>query len=243
MGVLAMKHRESRFLSLMYVLSLVLLAAFAVHGLRDTALVSAEGDSAHLMILDAGHGGIDGGASGSDGTRESELNLAIVKKLDAVLGLMGEPTLLLRDSDADLSDSGAKTISQKKISDIRNRTAIVNSHPEALLLSIHQNTYSEAKYHGAQVFYTRSGEEAKALAEALQSALKTHVDPENTRNAKGAAPDVYLMNHISVPGLLVECGFLTNPRELSLLQDDSYQKKLAVTIAVTAAEYFYPSGV
>lgn len=221
----------------MYVLSLALLAAFALHGLRETATVSAAGSGQHLIILDAGHGGPDSGASGPDGTRESDLNLAIVKRLDAVLGLLGENTLLTRDMDTDLSGADAKTISQKKVSDIRNRTALVNRHPEALLVSIHQNAYAESKYHGAQVFYTNS-EDVKELAKSLQSALRTHLDKENTRSPKRIYPDVYLMNHIKVPGILVECGFLTNPQELALLKDENYQKKIAVTIAGTVIEFF-----
>lgn len=237
MGVFVMKHGEARFLSCMYVLSLALLAAFALHGLKETTMVSAAGDQRQLIILDAGHGGTDGGASGPDGTRECDLNLAIVKKLDAVFGLLGEETLLIRDSDTDLASIDAQSISQKKVSDIRARTEIVNSHPEALLLSIHQNTYSASQYHGAQVFYTRSGEEAKELAKALQQALKTHVDPENTRAPKGIYPDVYLMNHIKTPGLLVECGFLTNPQELQNLKDEGYQKRLAVTIAAAIGNH------
>ncbi len=228
-----MKHGEARFLSCMYVLSLALLAAFALHGLKASTTVSAAETGTNLIILDAGHGGTDGGAEGPDGTRECDLNLSITKKLDAVLTLMGENTLLIRDIDTDLADDSASTIAQKKISDIRNRTALINSHPEALLVSIHQNTYSESKYHGAQVFYSRNREDVKALAKAVQAALKANVDPENTRSPKGISPDVYLMNHITVPGILIECGFLTNPNELQNLKDDSYQKRLAVTIAAT----------
>lgn len=216
----------------MYMLSLTLLTAFALHGLRAQAAVAGEAAIPRIIVLDAGHGGADGGASGPDGTRECDLNLAITLKTDAVLGLLGEKTLLLRSTDTDLSSSDAKSISQKKVSDIRRRVELTNSQPGAILVSIHCNTYSQEKYHGAQVFYTGG---TKEFGETMQLALKNGVDPTNARMAKAVSPDVYLMNHIKVPGILVECGFLTNQEELTNLKDPDYQTRLAVTIAVTAA--------
>lgn len=224
--------KQGRFLSCMYMLSLTLLTAFALHGLRAQAAVAGEAAIPRIIVLDAGHGGADGGASGPDGTRECDLNLAITLKTDAVLGLLGEQTLLLRSTDTDLSSSDSKSISQKKVSDIRRRVELTNSQPGAILVSIHCNTYSQEKYHGAQVFYTGG---AKEFGETMQLALKTGVDPTNARMAKAVSPDVYLMNHIKVPGILVECGFLTNQEELTNLKDPDYQTRLAVTIAVTAA--------
>ena len=216
----------------MYMLSLTLLTAFALHGLRAQAAVAGDAAIPRIIVLDAGHGGADGGASGPDGTRECDLNLAITLKTDAVLGLLGKETLLLRSTDTDLSSSDAKSISQKKVSDIRRRVELTNSQPGAILVSIHCNTYSQEKYHGAQVFYTCG---AKEFGETMQLALKNGVDPTNARMAKAVSPDVYLMNHIKVPGILVECGFLTNQEELTNLKDPDYQTRLAVTIAVTAA--------
>ncbi len=224
--------KQGRFLSCMYMLSLTLLTAFALHGLRAQAAVAGEAAIPRIIVLDAGHGGADGGASGPDGTRECDLNLAITLKTDAVLGLLGEETLLLRSTDTDLSSSDSKSISQKKVSDIRRRVELTNSQPGAILVSIHCNTYSQEKYHGAQVFYTGG---AKEFGETMQLALKNGVDPTNARMAKAVSPDVYLMNHIKVPGILVECGFLTNQEELTNLKDPDYQTRLAVTIAVTAA--------
>ena len=218
----------------MYVLSLVLLAAYAGHGLRAAAAVS--GPAQPLYVIDAGHGGMDGGASGFDGTLESTLNLAIAQRVDAVLGLLGENTLMLRSTDADLSAPEAKSISQKKVSDIRQRTQIVNSHPGALLLSIHCNTYPEEKYHGAQVFYTPS-DSVKELSQALQGAIRSALDPNNARQAKPVSPDVYLMNHIKGPGLLIECGFLSNHQELRRLKDPGYQNQLAIVIALTVVDH------
>lgn len=231
-----MKHGEARFLSCMYVLSLSLLMLFAINGLRQSAAVSAESQTAPLVILDAGHGGTDGGSSSPDGTRECDINLKITLKTDAVLGLLGEKTLLVRETDTDLADAAAETISQKKVTDIRNRVRLINAHPEALLVSIHQNTYPESKYYGAQVFYSQVGD-SKHLAEQLQNNLSACIDSTNHRKSKAISPDVYLMNHIEVPGILIECGFLTNPQEEAKLESEDYQRQLAVTIAVTVTNH------
>ena len=237
MGVFFMRHGEARFLSCMYVLSLTLLVLFALHGLRDSVLVSGDAWTEHVVILDAGHGGPDGGSSAADGTRESEINLDITLKTDAVLGLLGERTLLTRETDSDLSSLDAKTIAQKKVTDIRNRVELVNSKPGAVLVSIHQNTYpADASVHGAQVFYGKVGD-SQLLAEQLQENLRTWVDPDNSKAAKPVDPGVYLMNHIENRGVLVECGFLTNSAEAELLKTPDYQKRLAVAIAATVSAY------
>lgn len=239
MGVFCMKHGEARFLSCMYVLSLTLLVLFAARGVRQAAAVSGETPKIPLVILDAGHGGTDGGSSAADGTKESAINLEITLKTDAVLGLLGADTLLVRSMDTDLSDSSAQSISQKKVTDIRNRVALVNSHPDAVLVSIHQNTYPEEKYSGAQVFYSGDG---KALAEELQKNLAQAVDPGNQRQAKTISPDVYLMNHVNVPAVLVECGFLSNQAEAAKLKSADYQRQLAVAIGVTVVSHLWSEG-
>lgn len=231
-----MKHGEARFLSCMYVLSLSLLLLFALRGLQNTSSVSATEVLRPVIVLDPGHGGMDGGATGADGSRESDLNLSISLKIDAVLGLLGENTLLSRDSDRDLASEDAVSVSQKKVSDIRNRVALVNSHPESILLSIHCNSFDESKYHGAQVFYNGLGS-SQNLAVDIQTQISEHVDSSNHRESKKIQPDVYLMKHIEVPGVLVECGFLTNPDELAKLNTEDYQKQLAVAIAVTVTNH------
>ena len=218
----------------MYVLSLTLLVLFAARGVHQAATVSAEMPKSTLIILDAGHGGTDGGSSAQDGTKESTINLEVTLKTDAVLGLLGADTLLVRNMDTDLSDASAQSISQKKVTDIRNRVALVNSHPDSVLVSIHQNTYPEERYSGAQVFYSGEG---KALAEKLQTNLAQTLDPSNQRQAKTISPDVYLMNHVTVPAVLVECGFLSNREEAAKLKSAEYQRQLAVAIGVTIVNH------
>ena len=183
------------------------------------------------VVIDAGHGGEDGGAVSSAGTVESGLNLAIALRLDAVLALYGVDTALLRTGDVSLHDPDAQTLREKKASDLRNRAERVESIPNALLVSIHQNTYAgSSRYHGAQVFYA-DAERSQALAQHAQTVLRQALDPENTRQAAKLPGTVYLMDHVTCPAILVECGFLSNPEEDALLRTAGYQIKLAAALA------------
>lgn len=182
------------------------------------------------LIVDAGHGGEDGGAVSLTGALESQINLAVALRLDGILGLYGVPAVLLRDKDVSLHDSEAQTLRQKKVSDLHNRVAAVNGYGNAVLLSIHQNSYPDGRYSGAQVFYSPT-EGSRELAQCLQERLRLTLDPNNGRLEKQIPDTIYLMNHISCPAVLVECGFLTNPREEALLRDDAYQTKLAAALA------------
>ncbi len=182
------------------------------------------------LILDAGHGGEDGGAVSVTGAPESQINLAVVLKIDALLGLYGQSPLLLRDEDKAIYDEGCVTLHEKKVSDLKNRAAIIQSCPGATLLSIHQNSYPQAKYRGTQVFFSPT-EGSRELAEHVRETVQGALQPENKREVKQIPDTVYLMNHIDCPAVLVECGFLSNPEEEALLRDEGYQKKLAATLA------------
>lgn len=183
------------------------------------------------VVIDAGHGGEDGGAVSPAGTVESGINLEIALRLDAVLALYGTDTVLLRTEDVSLHDPEARTLREKKASDLRNRAQRVEAIPNALLVSIHQNTYSgSGRYHGAQVFYA-DAESSGDLARHAQEILRRALDPENTRQAAKLPNTVYLMDHITCPAILVECGFLSNPEEDALLRTAGYQTKLAAALA------------
>ena len=182
-----------------------------------------------LLIVDAGHGGEDGGAVSITGEYESRINLAIAKRLDMMLGLFGAPVLMLRQEDISLHDPDAKTLREKKVSDLHNRVAKVQEQDNAVLLSIHQNSYPSGRYSGAQVFYAPTAG-SDVLAQAMQDTLRT-VDTENQRQIKLIPDTIYLMNHISCPAILVECGFLTNAREEQLLRSSQYQTGLAAAMA------------
>ena len=186
------------------------------------------------VVIDAGHGGVDGGAVSCTGVYESQINLQIALKLDDLMHLLGVPTVMIRNTDRSVYTEG-ESIAAKKVSDIKERVRIVNTTPNALFLSIHQNHFTDERYSGTQVFYN-SLSESKALAEQLQTAFRENLNPQNRRQAKKTS-GVNLMEHINCTGVLVECGFLSNFKEESLLRDNSYQNKLCCVIAVTIRQH------
>ncbi len=199
-------------------------------GTPSVAAIAQVRFPAHQLILDAGHGGEDGGAVSLTGALESNINLSVVLRLDQLLGFYGVPPILLRDSDISIYDPGCETLRQKKVSDLRNRVATIENTENPVVVSIHQNTFPNSAYHGAQVFF-RAGEESKALANLVQSALREGVDPGNKRTPAQISDSVYLMKHITCPAVLVECGFLSNPAEEEKLRNSGYQTKLALCVA------------
>lgn len=183
-----------------------------------------------VWVVDPGHGGEDGGAVSITGVPESGINLAIAKRLDALLGFYGENCYLMREEDISLHDPEAQTLREKKVSDLHNRAETVQALEGAILVSIHQNIFPQSRYHGSQVFYAPT-QGSQALAEAFQTALQTHLQPDNSRQAKPIGDNVYLMNHVDCPAVLVECGFLSNPEEEAQLRREDYQTKLAAVAA------------
>lgn len=191
------------------------------------------GDEDFILIIDAGHGGEDGGASAASGAKESQINLEIALRTEALAALIGIPTRMIRSEDVSIHSEGCETIAQKKVSDLKNRVKLVQTTPNAILLSIHQNHFSMPKYYGTQVFYN-GNESAKTMAALMQADFQSFVDFKNKRKSK-VAESVYLMQNVNCPAVLVECGFLSNSREAELLQNDEYQKKLAAVMLRTIA--------
>ena len=185
--------------------------------------VSAK-EPAPVVVIDAGHGGEDGGARSCTGVQESGINLEIALRLNDLMQFLGTQTRMIRTTDCSVYTEGARTISEKKVSDIHNRVRMVEETSGALLVSIHQNNFPEGKYRGAQVFYAKT-EGSRELAEQTQSYLAAHVDPKNHRECK-SAQDIYLLKHVSCTAILVECGFLSNPGEEQLLRDLEAQNEV-----------------
>lgn len=188
----------------------------------------------NTVIIDPGHGGEDGGAISCTGKPESSYNLEIALRLNDLMHLMGIHTKMVRTTNRSIYTQG-KTIASKKVSDLKNRVELVNSTDNGLLLSIHQNTFSESQYHGAQVFYG-SNAEGRELATQLQEAFCNTVNAGSNRKCK-RGEKVYLLEHIEKPGVLIECGFLSNPEEEAKLRDKTYQQKLICVIAATVCNY------
>ncbi len=204
--------------------------------LEETETFVPQAYSEHTLVIDAGHGGEDGGAVSVSGVSESRINLAIARRLELIMGLYGVDTVLLRTEDISLHSEGASTLREKKVSDLHNRVDRVNSIDNAVLISIHQNSYSDSQYRGAQVFFAPT-DGSQAFGEYTQEVLRVSLNPDNTRLAKQIPDTVYLMNHITCRAILVECGFLSNPEEDQLLQTPGYQLKLASALAGAYLQY------
>ena len=186
-------------------------------------------DGRRCVIIDAGHGGVDGGAVSCTGIKESQLNLVFAQKLRDIFHLLGIKTLMLRNTDADLSRVGG-TIAARKISDLKERVRIINESEDSLLVSLHQNYFPDSRYSGPQVFYNGL-ENSKDIAGEVQQGIHTHLSKTNKRSIKKCS-GVYIMEHIQRPGILIECGFLSNPAEEALVRQSDYQKKFCCTVAV-----------
>lgn len=191
-------------------------------------------ERSHVIVIDAGHGGEDGGAVSCTGAMESHINLQIALRLEDLCHLMGYKTHMIRTDDVAVYTEG-KTIASKKASDLRQRARTVNQIQGAVLISIHQNIFPDGRYSGAQVFYAGT-EGSENLAQILQMQFITALQPSNNRKIK-PADSIYLMQNIQKPGVLVECGFLSNPEEEALLRDPQYQKKLCCVIVSGLSEY------
>ena len=231
-----MRLRKSVSVLLFYILIVSLFLTATYWGSAATTAIAQmiPLERQHTVIIDAGHGGVDGGATSCTGKLESAFNLEIALRLNDLMHLLGIHTKLVRTSDISVYTQG-ETIAATKVSDLKNRVKLVNETENALLLSIHQNTFSDSQYSGAQVFYAPKGE-GQQLAEQLQTALVQTLNPGSNRRCK-QADGVYLMERIEQTGILIECGFLSNVEEEAKLRSDTYQKNLCCVIAATVCNF------
>lgn len=184
-----------------------------------------------IIYLDAGHGGRDPGAQYQN-TNEKDINLSIVKKLKHTLESYGATVYLTRETDTDLSQ-GVKN--NKKRTDLQARADLINNSKSDIYISIHQNSYAFTKWRGLQVFYDKINGKNKELAQTITDTLKS--DLSNVRDIKNVN-DYYMYSKIKIPGILIETGFITNDEDRALLKQDSYQNKLALSIAKGIINYF-----
>lgn len=225
-------------IGVLFISSILILISIKDNITTSSATVESE---IPVIIVDAGHGGVDGGTQSSSGIIEKDINLKIAQKVNSILLSLGYDTVMIRNDDALIYDSGCDTIREKKVSDIHNRMAIIEENPNSIFLSIHQNFYTESKYNGAQVFYSPNNDKSKIIAEHLQNSIITNIQPENTRKIKQSGTEIYLLYHAQSPAVMIECGFLSNPGEAQLLNDDEYQKEMSLAIAAGITEYLNKS--
>ena len=231
-----MKIRQFATVLMFYILvvSIVLTATYWGSVATNTIAEKIPLVRNNTIIIDAGHGGEDGGSTSCTGKLESAFNLEISHCLNDLFHLLGVHTEMVRTTDVSVY-SNADTIAEKKISDLKNRVKLVNETENGLLLSIHQNTFPDSKCAGAQVFYGRS-DDAKELAAMLQNRFVATINEGSTRKIK-KAEGIFLMEHIDKVGVLIECGFLSNPEEEAKLRDKTYQQKICCVIATTVCNF------
>lgn len=221
-----------------YGVLLLLLLSITIGGSRVITALSenAPANIKYTVVVDAGHGGVDGGATSCTGVLESQFNLEIATKLNDLLNLLGINTIMIRNTDCSVYTEG-ETIAQKKISDLKERVRIVNNTENCLLVSIHQNHFSDERYSGAQVFYAPT-EGSQALAKSMQKTFVETINHNSNRLEK-RANSIYLMQNIHSTGVLVECGFLSNPQEEYALRTKEYQQKVCSVIACSVSNFLY----
>ena len=184
------------------------------------------------LIIDPGHGGIDGGALAYNGVKESDLNLSIALKLRDLAAFCGCETVMTRQDDSRRTD----ILSYSEHEDLVHRTELVNRVPSGVLISIHQNCFPTSQPSGAQVLYG-PGEESRRLGVLTHGLILSALQPENRRVAEPASPGLYLTAHAEHPSILVECGFLSNLSDLQRLGSDGYQSAFAAVLLSAFLQY------
>ena len=212
--------------ALFCIFGIVLFSAFS-----DVRVSVDISDSKPVVIIDAGHGGEDGGAE-VDGVLEKDINLNISLMLRDMLCAEGYTVRMVRDSDISVYSDGADTLSQKKTSDLHNRVNLFNSDENNIVVSIHQNKFENSKYCGTQVFYSENHKNHN-----IRTAVVKQLQPNNTRELKPATKDIFILDQSTVPAVLVECGFLSNDEERKKLTDEEYQKKMSGAIMCGIIDY------
>lgn len=186
-----------------------------------------------LVVIDPGHGGEDPGSVAPDGTLEKDLNLEISNLVQALCILNGWDVKMTRTEDTllyDYYDDLEDYTGKKKVYDLKNRLKIAEEHENALYLGIHMNKFSQSKYSGAQIYYSKNNVGSYSVATNLSKNIKKYLQPSNNRAIKAADSSIYILNNIKNPAILVECGFLSNEDELSLLKAEEYRAKMALVI-------------
>ena len=189
------------------------------------------------LIIDAGHGGEDGGAVGVNGEFEKDLNLEIAFILRDMALSAGYETVMTRTEDILLYDRNVDYKGRKKALDLLARVKIAEKYENAIFVSIHMNAFPEKQYSGLQVYYSKNNPLSEALAKDIQDGVRLALQEKNNRKIKPAASNIYLLDRITLPSVLIECGFLSNPEECEKLSTDEYRKELALAIFLPLSKY------
>lgn len=207
---------------------------------RDDAVPSDSNTavySGYTVVIDAGHGGEDGGAVGADGTYEKDINLKIAFLLRDMLESNGIKTVMTRETDILLYDRTVNFKGRKKVLDLAARLKIGKETENSIFVSIHMNAFPQTQYSGLQVWYSKNDERSADIAELIQKNVAESLQPDNTRKTKAASSNIFLLDRAEYPAVLIECGFLSNTSECALLNTEEYRQKLAFTIFMSLSEF------
>lgn len=209
----------------------------APHAYLPHTITDASPHKYPVIIIDAGHGGEDGGAVGEDGTAEKDINLDIAFHLRDLLTAYGIDVIMTRTEDILLYDRNTDYMGRKKILDLRARMKIAEENPGAIFVSIHMNSFPLTQYHGLQVWCAPDSPDSLALATSVQSAVRESLQPDNNRRVKTAGSNIYLLHDNPNTAVLIECGFLSNTEECRRLSDEKYRKELSFVIFSAIIEH------
>lgn len=226
-----MKFRKS-FVSVVFALVIgYFVVYYATHSIDVYVPASTPGaDNGKIIVIDAGHGGMDGGGTSVNGKLEKDINLSILLKVRDMFRSFGYTVYVTRDSDISIHDKGITGVGNQKKSDMENRLALFNKYENSICISIHQNLFTQPQYSGAQMFYSPTNPLNQTIAQTMQNEFVANLQPENNREIKESGKELYLCYFTKNPSVMIECGFLSNPQEAALLETDEYQSKVAFTI-------------
>ena len=190
-----------------------------------------------IVVLDAGHGGMDGGCVSVNNKCEKDINLNIMLSLRDMMKIMGYQPVCTRETDKSIHDEGIEGLSKQKKSDMENRLALINKYENAIAVSIHQNQFTDGKYNGAQMFYSPKVQGSEKLADIMQKKFVANLQPDNKREIKSVGDELYLLDNAKCPAVMIECGFLSNNEEAKKLESEEYQKQVAFTIFSGISDY------
>ena len=230
--------RKKRIFFIMAMITLSISTFLISNKNKDTIQTVSLPVSGKTIVLDAGHGLPDKGAQSVSGVSESDINLCITKKVQSLLEQSGCNVILTRSDENGIYDLNSNTIREKKVSDIKNRVKIGNESSADAFISIHLNKIPQSQYYGWQTFFKQNNEKSEQLAKSIQAELNNSIQKTNKREALKITGK-YIVEHVEIPITIIECGFLSNPEEEKLLQEDEYQNKLAWGIYNGIMDYFY----
>lgn len=225
--------------ALLFLAIACVMIALGTHMTDDTRAAEkiAPVSSLPVIVIDAGHGGEDGGAVGQSGVLEKDINLKIACLLNDMLRSAGYETVMTRTDDRMLYDRNVDYHGRKKRLDLEARLAIAEAQENAVFVSIHMNAFPESKYAGLQVYYSENHESSATLAEQIRLDVKTLLLPQNERQIKPSNGTSYLLDHLTHPSVLIECGFLSNPEECKKLASELYQRQMATVLFQSITDF------